>query len=256
VCDVSGSDITLSWNNGAADYSAIEIRRNGVIREIVEGSLTSYVDPALPLGVYSYELRPLYGLISAETTASCQVDMSLQGPENLSCELTDVLAVSMSWTNADSYTTIQVLRDGELIAILPGTATTFNTVVPDAGSFLFEVRGTTSTSGSTVASCTVDTTITEILFKRGDSNADGSMNIADAIFSLNYSFRAGTPPPCLAAADTNGDDRVDISDAIWGVTFLFLGGEPPPAPFPFCGPLPEGSTVSCDSFPPCPTGTP
>ena len=49
---------------------------------------------------------------------------------------------------------------------------------------------------------------------------------------------ASTPPPfsqsltCLLSADANDDNRVDIADAIWTVNFLFLGGRPPPPPYP------------------------
>ena len=32
-------------------------------------------------------------------------------------------------------------------------------------------------------------------FERGNCNADGTFNIADAIFILDFLFNAGTPPP-------------------------------------------------------------
>jgi PKD repeat protein len=71
-------------------------------------------------------------------------------------------------------------------------------------------------------------------FVRGDSNADGAHNIADASFTLNFLFLGGREPPCNAAADVNGDGNVNIADASFGLNFLFLGGREPPAPFPDC----------------------
>jgi hypothetical protein len=86
-------------------------------------------------------------------------------------------------------------------------------------------------------------------FKRGDGNADGDVNIADASFVLNYLFLGGRDPSCLAAADANGDGQVNIADASFGLNFLFLGGPNPPAPFPDCGLAP--GEVDCASYPAC-----
>lgn len=86
-------------------------------------------------------------------------------------------------------------------------------------------------------------------FIRSDTNADGRVDIADAIAALNYLFQE-EPLPCEAAIDTNGDGRVDIADAIYLLNYLFVDGDPPPAPFPGCG---QGSPgLSCEDFPPCP----
>ena len=48
----------------------------------------------------------------------------------------------------------------------------------------------------------------------GDANDDGSFNVADAVFVINYIFLQGTKPPCPNAADINGDCRIDISDVV------------------------------------------
>ncbi len=69
-------------------------------------------------------------------------------------------------------------------------------------------------------------------FVRGDSNQDGSFNISDASFTLDFLFQGGSEPTCPAAADTNDDETIDISDAIVALEHLFLGGSPPPPPFP------------------------
>ena len=85
-------------------------------------------------------------------------------------------------------------------------------------------------------------------FRRADFNADGQINIADAIGTLNFLFVGGTPPPCEKAADANGDASVNISDATYALSFLFSGGAAPPAPSPDCGVEPTDSStpLSCE----------
>ena len=71
-------------------------------------------------------------------------------------------------------------------------------------------------------------------FVRSDSNNDGRLDIADAIFSLNVFF--GTRRfTCPVSADANDDNRLDIADPIYTVNFLFLGGPAPPHPYPDAG---------------------
>ena len=70
-------------------------------------------------------------------------------------------------------------------------------------------------------------------FVRGDSNSDSSVDIADAIFTLEFLFGSGTAPSCADAADANDDGGVDISDAIVTLDYLFSPTVTMlPAPFP------------------------
>lgn len=74
------------------------------------------------------------------------------------------------------------------------------------------------------------------LFRRGDCNDDGSVDISDAICVLNWLFAGGEEPGCVAVANTNGDADADLSDAVYLLGHLFLGGPEPAAPYPECGP--------------------
>jgi hypothetical protein len=85
-------------------------------------------------------------------------------------------------------------------------------------------------------------------FVRGDVNADGKVDIADAIWALNDLMRGGPPALCTSAADVNDDGAYDIADAIYLVQYEFLHGPAIPAPFPSCGVDPEEDAL------PCPTG--
>jgi len=88
-------------------------------------------------------------------------------------------------------------------------------------------------------------------FRRAEANADGRLDISDAIFILRYLFGAGSAPSCLKAADVNDDGSVGIADPIALLSYLFAGGSPPSAPFPGCGPDPTPDDLTCEEYPPC-----
>ncbi len=89
----------------------------------------------------------------------------------------------------------------------------------------------------------------DVAFRRGDANASGTIDIADAITTLSHLFMSGTAD-CQAAMDATGDNSVDIADALFVLSYVNGSGPTPPAPFDSCG---SGPTVlPCDSFDGCP----
>jgi len=73
---------------------------------------------------------------------------------------------------------------------------------------------------------------------RGDVDYSGSINIADAVYLVQYIFFGGGPPPCedeplgtgnYPEADADGSGSVNIGDAVYLVQYIFFGG---PAPLP------------------------
>lgn len=89
-------------------------------------------------------------------------------------------------------------------------------------------------------------------FQRGDANNDGTLNIADAVWVLNYLFQDQPAPPCLDAGDANDDSGVDIGDAIYIISWQFSRGPEPPSPFMSCGPDPTMDTLDCALYSHCP----
>lgn len=89
-------------------------------------------------------------------------------------------------------------------------------------------------------------------FSRGDANADGRVNIADAVFTLQYLFASAEEPLCLDALDSNDDSRLNLADPIATLMYLFGGGVDLPAPFGRCGPDRTPDGLSCKAFPICP----
>ncbi len=65
----------------------------------------------------------------------------------------------------------------------------------------------------------------------GDANSDDEVNLADAVYLINYLFRNGDPPSPLLLGDPNNDCVVDVADIIYLINYLFRGG---PAPMQGC----------------------
>ncbi len=91
-------------------------------------------------------------------------------------------------------------------------------------------------------------------FKRGDSNGDGGVNIADAVYILQNLFASGPEIACRDAADSNDDEAVNIADAVYILQNLFASGPAIPAPGPdACGPdaNPETPDLGCITYTEC-----
>ncbi len=61
----------------------------------------------------------------------------------------------------------------------------------------------------------------------GDVTGDEEVDIADALFLINYLFNQGSPPIPLEKADVNCDGLVDVADVAYLINYLFAGGASP-----------------------------
>lgn len=66
-----------------------------------------------------------------------------------------------------------------------------------------------------------------ISFARGDANGDWVIDLGDAIYLVNYLFRAGPAPQPLAAGDCNCNQAVDLGDVVFVLNYLFKFGPGP-----------------------------
>ncbi len=65
----------------------------------------------------------------------------------------------------------------------------------------------------------------------GDANLDGSTNVGDVSYLVEFLFLGG-PLACVEAGNANGEttgDLVNVADLAWMVAYLFQGGPPPAA---------------------------
>ncbi|MCK5125998.1 MAG: hypothetical protein KAR42_07065 [candidate division Zixibacteria bacterium] len=133
--------------------------------------------------------------------------------------------------------------DGDAITlsmISPPANTTFVDSANGAGSLTFIPDAAQNGATHIMRFEVVDPAgLTDTLFKwvrvttfvRGDANDDGSVNIGDAVFIIDYVFRGGNPPAVMYAADVNNDGvdgpMVNVGDALYLVNFIFRAGPPP-----------------------------
>jgi hypothetical protein len=61
----------------------------------------------------------------------------------------------------------------------------------------------------------------------GDANGDLIINVADAVYLINYIFKDGPAPEPLEAGDANCDGIADVGDAVCLIHYIFRGGDPP-----------------------------
>ncbi|MGB1397223.1 MAG: hypothetical protein ACPG7R_05225, partial [Planctomycetota bacterium] len=149
-CVSAAGFVNLSWTNNDA-YDNLVIERDGTLLAILSGTDTSYTDGSAAVGLRSYTLR---GETSTSISGndSCTVDHFLTAPGNLSCSVTAGEA-DLSWTNGDTYESIVVSRDGTLLEILPGDATSYHDATIVYGSRSYSLVATGGSIESDPTSC-------------------------------------------------------------------------------------------------------
>jgi hypothetical protein len=61
----------------------------------------------------------------------------------------------------------------------------------------------------------------------GDADASEEVDIADAVYLINYIFSGGPAPNPMLRGDCNCNSDVDISDAVYLISYIFSGGRTP-----------------------------
>lgn len=61
----------------------------------------------------------------------------------------------------------------------------------------------------------------------GDANNDGTRDVSDAMYIINFVFNSGQQPSPLRVGDGNCDGSVDVSDATYLISFIFSSGSSP-----------------------------
>lgn len=99
--------------------------------------------------------------------------------------------------------------------------------IPDeAGDFAFTicVGDTMVTSGDTV------NFLLRVTYTCGDADYSDAVNIADAVYLINYIFKSGPAPQPIQAGDADGSGDVNIGDAVYLIEYIFRSGPEPVCP--------------------------
>lgn len=221
-------NVTLAWLTGQHTPASVQVLRNGVAIEAAASS--PYTDTTADPGQLDYEVVfSMPGGVEAcgslaATYDGCITDLALRRSE---------AGMVLTWTNNLTYRGIQVSRNGSPVASLAGDAITYTDTDHPDGVVSYTVVPTTGT-------CDGIQVVLAPSFVRGDSNADGEVDISDAVFTLVYLFKAGASPVCEDAADANDDSVIDVADPLACLFGLFEPAFTIPAPYPECG---EDSTT-------------
>ncbi|MBN1419278.1 MAG: hypothetical protein JXP34_10905 [Planctomycetes bacterium] len=82
-------------------------------------------------------------------------------------------------------------------------------------------------------------------FIRGDLDGSGQLEIGDAIQVLEYLYM-GRILACPKSADANDSGLVDLADAVYLLNFIFASGSAPPPPYPERGADPTPDLLPCE----------
>jgi hypothetical protein len=146
-------DVELNWLPPTEHYDQIEILRDGTrIAILTDITITTYTDPDRPPGSYLYTVVGIVGdSVSKPATVTVEVPAPVQG---LTCSLEGDEAV-LSWRLTGDADQVLVLRNGTLLATLPGTAETYRDGPLAPGSYSYSVETVRGNGTSAAATCSL-----------------------------------------------------------------------------------------------------
>jgi hypothetical protein len=179
----------------------------------VDGGITSLISPTLNLDGVDAEIR--YALWYTNDFGS--------DPNN------DYFSIYLSTDNGGSWDMAEQIGPQSLIGWQKQSLLVNDHVTPtDQVKIRFDAA---DEGGGSVVEAGIDDF--EVFYVEcestnfGDANGDGDINVADAVFLINYIFKGGPAPDPLAAGDANCDGQANVGDAVYLINFVFKGGPPP-----------------------------
>ncbi len=136
-CQQQGQIVEISWINGQT-YDAITIFKDGTLIDTIDGTLATYVDSTPGVGAHQYFVQGSVGGFDSSPVI-CALLFEPAPVVALDCSLA-ASEVSLSWINGELYDSISVLRNGILVAVLGGDATSLSDN-PGPGAHQWSVRG-------------------------------------------------------------------------------------------------------------------
>ncbi len=147
----------LTWDLGTTSYTSITVTIDGTaVAPSLGGGALSFTSAALDPGTHQFEVIPSIGAFAA-TAATCSAQAPLPALGDLVCTASPgSWNVQFTWTNAWTYTSIQVLRNGAEVILLPGGLTSFTDTVGAPGTYQYAFYSSGGGQRSPEVSCTAD----------------------------------------------------------------------------------------------------
>lgn len=156
VCAIiaDAGTVRLAWTNPML-YETIAIARNGQAIAQLPGATAEYIEEAPEPGTWTYAVTGI-ALGSESAPATCTFTV-LEPVRAVAC-VADGTTVMLSWTLGGAYVEIRVLRDGALVATLPGTDTSFTDREQPPGTHVYRLIAIGAGGSSSLASapCTTE----------------------------------------------------------------------------------------------------
>ena len=260
ACVPNATQVDLSWTNGDI-YDSIEVSRDGAVIATIGGTATSFADPGLPAGSYTWSLRAFQGP-DATFPLDCDATITLRTlsiPDMTAFSGQSALQIPILATNSspldafsasvqipsDRLTVLQVSIDNtitetvgaEFVETNTGVGFATITVVLDAmGPFANQMipAGTEQEIATMIAevSPTVvdgETRSLNFVDGLGPSTTPNTVEIGGVTqtpLTENATVTFASAPTFIRG-DCDSDNQVIIVDAIFALTYMFAGGAAP-----------------------------
>ncbi len=232
--DWSASFITLAWNDNANDETGFEVRRRQgpdgpfVLVMTVPADATTWTDTEVAAGaVYAYRVSAInaFGNSDASEPLTTCAGLALDAISRQTGSIDGGEALTVSGIHFRAQTVVRVGGTPLAGATLVDSGTITGTVPPGARVGVVDVDVADGAHGDTLTA-----SFRYVLnLRRGDTNGNNMISLADAVALLDHLFRSGAAPYCRALADASGDGKLTIGDAVYLLAYLFNKG---PAPTP------------------------
>ena len=248
-CLANGGNTHLSWVNSGS-YALIRIERQGTVIAALSGSATGYVDLSPGGGVHLYSVAAVDGGIAALPT-SCTLSMPPEAPQSLTCSVNGEEVV-LGWTNSESYDSLQLQRDGILIAtFLAGTVSHVDGTA-NPGSHFYSLRGILGGISSSATSCSA--VVVNPPVEGLTCSIDGSGQVLlgwvnAAVYSTIEVRRDGTLVATLAGSALSHVDNPIAGEHLYSVITQSGGLESSPALCSITVPLVGVASLTCSEQP-------
>jgi len=149
-CSTGGSTVTVTWTNPGG-WDSVEVTLDGGTPQALAGGATSTSISALASGSHSVSVVSVVGAV-ASVPVTCNFGIDPQTPSSVACQVQGS-DVSVSWVNSEVYDSIDVIRDGQTVATLAGTATSHLDVAPGGGIHQYLIQGVVGGFNSAPSGC-------------------------------------------------------------------------------------------------------